>query len=159
MGLILVSFTIRDADGDKTAMPVYIPDTGLVHADVAGFADDYAALLDDCVEGVIDSINITYQHTLPGGLDSTPVANSEVQKGGLIKFGVADTPYTWSMRIPAIIPGKFVADAVDLTDADVLALITAMTAGLTPVATLVSPSNRYELDLDSTLTGVKSFRK
>jgi len=157
--MILLSFSIRDADGDVSSLPVYIDDTGLVHADVAGYADDMAVLVDAIIDGVIDSIAITYQHTLPGGLATTPVANSEVQKGGLIKLSATGTNYSHSIRVPAMTPSLFVSDAIDLADTDVLAFTNALISGLTPVTTLVKPCNKYEMDLLAVLGGVKSFRK
>lgn len=159
MGLVLVSYSITDADGDVSSMPIYIPDAGLAHADVAGFADNFAVLVDNVTDGFISAINITYQHTVPVTVNSAAVANSEVQKGALFQFSATGTPYKHSVRVPAFTPGKFSGDSVNTADADVIVFVNALAAGLTPVATLVKPSNKYEMDLASNISAVKSFRK
>lgn len=159
MALTLVSLTIRDADGDKDTVAMYIPTGSLDIADFQGFVNTVAPLVDAITDGVIESANITVGATLPGGLNDTPVAGCEVQKGGLFQLSANGTPYTHSVRVPALTPSLFTGDNINLADTAISNFTSVLVSGTTPVSTLVSPSNKYEMDLTSVKAGVKSFRK
>ena len=159
MALTLVSLGIRDADGDKDTVAMYIPTGSLDIADFQGFVDTVAPLVDAITDGVIESASITVGATLPGGLATDPVAGCEVQKGGLFQLSANGTPYTHSVRIPAMTPSLFSGDAINLSDTPVSNFTSVLVNGTTPNTSLVSPSNKYEMDLTSVKSGVKSFRK
>lgn len=159
MALTLVSFTIRDADGDKDTVAIYIPTGSLDIADFQGFVNTVAPLVDNISDGVVESAHITVGASLPGGLATDPVAGCEVEKGGLFQLAANGTNYTHSVRVPALTPSKFSGDAINLVDGDIAAFTAILTNGTTPNASLVSPSNKYEMDLTSVKSGVKSFRK
>ncbi len=158
MSLVHVGYRIADADGDTSSMSIKIPLGTLTLAELVEYAEEMAVLIDDCIDGVIQEITIQTSVSLPGGLQASPIAGCEVQKGALLSFVAAGTPYRFSVRVPAFTPAMFVANAVDGTDDDVIALLAGFTAGLDATGTQVQPCDKYENDLTSYLEGVKSFR-
>jgi hypothetical protein len=158
MSLVHVGFRIADADGDTSSMSVKVPLAALTLAELVEFAEELAVLIDDSIDGVIQEITIQTSVDLPGGLQASAVAGSEVQKGGLLSFTAADTPYRWSVRVPAMTPAKFTGNVVDDTDDDIIALIAAFEDGLDATGTTVEPCDKYENDLTAYIEGVKSFR-
>lgn len=158
MSLVHVGFRIADADGDTSSMSVQVPLGALTLAHLVEFAEELAVLIDDSIDGVIQAITVATAVSLPGGLQASPVAGSEVQKGGLLSFVAAGTPYRWSVRVPAMTPAKFTGNLVDDTDSDIAALIAAFEDGLDSSGTTVSPCDKYENDLTAYIEGVKSFR-
>lgn len=159
MSLVLFSVQVQDDDGDVDTIPVYMQQGAKTLADLTAFADELALAVDGLTDGQVTGISITINKSLPAGLASAPVANSEVQKGGLFKFKATGTPYTHSVRIPAMNPNLFVGDNVDETDTNVIAFLNLMIVGITPYSILCNPSNKYEMDLASHVVAVKSFRK
>ena len=158
MSLVHVGFRIADADGDTSSMSVKVPLGSLTLAELVEFAQELAVLVDDSIDGIIQEITIQTSVSLPGGLQASAVAGSEVQKGGLLSFTAADTPYRWSVRVPALTPSKFTGNIVDDQDSDIAALIAAFEAGLDSTGTQVQPCDKYENDLTAYIEGVKSFR-
>lgn len=159
MSLAIMSFTITDADGDTSTCVVHVPQGTLTLADLTGAMDDYAALIDGLIDGFISNMHLTLSVSVPAGLATSAVANSEVQKGALFQFSAANTPYKYSVRVPSFTPGKFSGNAVNESDQDVIDFLSAMVTGITPVATLVSPSDKYENDITAHVAARKSFRK
>ena len=116
MSLVHVGFRISDADGDTSSMSVKVPLAALTLAELVEFAQELAVLIDDSIDGIIQEITIQTSVSLPGGLQGAAVAGSEVQKGGLLSFTAAGTPYRWSVRVPALTPGKFTGITVKQGD-------------------------------------------
>ncbi len=158
MSLVHVGFRIADADGDTSSMSVKVPLAALTLAQLVEFAQELAVLIDDSIDGVIQEITVQTSVALPGGLQASAIAGSEVQKGGLLSFTAADTPYRWSIRVPSMTPAKFTGNIVDAVDTQIALLIAAFEDGLDATGTNVSPCDRYENDLVTYIEGVKSFR-
>lgn len=158
MALVHIGFRIVDDDGDTSTMSVKVPQGSLTIAELTEFAEELAVLIDDCIDGAIQQITLAISVSLPGGLQASPVANSEVQRGGLLSFSATGTPYRFSIRVPAFTPSKFAGNTVDDQDSDVTALLLAFTAGLDATGTQVQPCDKYENDLSAYIEGVKSFR-
>ena len=159
MALVQISYVIQDADGDKSALNIGIPSGTLTLAEIVGFAEDFAVLLDAVTDGLIAEMHLVIGIDVPEACKDNPVALSEVQFGGLLSFTVDGSDYRYSARIPAMQSDMFVGDIVDKTEEHVLALITAFEDGIIQGATPVEPCNRYELDLVTYIEGIKSFRR
>lgn len=153
----VVSISLTDSDGDTNSAPFYL-DTTYTLAEYEGFGQQIAALVDSTSDSKIDAINLTLSIALPGGLKANAVANSENQKGANLAFNTA-TRYKHTLRIPALTPAKFSGKSVNTSDADVTALVNAMTAGLTVSGTDMFPRDPYGNDIVSLATAVKSFRR
>jgi len=151
----IASFSIRDADGDTKSLPIYLPDT-LTLANLQSFVDDFSADLDAAIAGVIDSVSVTVAATLPGGLRTTPVAGSEVERGALLSYSVEDSSYRWSYYIPTWALAGFAGNEVVNTGV-YATLITdiASGAGSGPF----EPTDNKGGDLVAFIEGKKRFRK
>ena len=153
----LYSFTVQDADGERTAFPVYfqIDDTTTL-ADLNTGLVAYGTLLDAILDGQIVKNRLTVEFGVDSGYKGAPVAGSEIEVTGLISFNL-DAPEgkTYSNDIPAFARSKFVGNKINLTDSDVAAW-TARGISATP------PSERNDLwsgGLLSVRSGRKTFRK
>lgn len=159
MALVHIGYRIRDDDGDTSTMAIVVPLGSLTLAEIEEFSQEFASLLDEVTDGVIEALNVTIGIDLPGGLATTPVTNCEVQKGALMSFTANGTTYRYSVRVPAYTPGKFSGNEVDVTDTDFIAVRDALISGLDATGTQVQPCDKYENDLLSYIEGVKSFRR
>lgn len=159
MGIALVSIGVRDDAGSSATLPIYIEDTGLTLADVQGFADLMAGLVDDITDGVVTNIAITFNHTLPAGLKASAVADSSVQKSGLFTFELVDSKYALSVRVPAMKEAFVTSGNIDTAATEVAAFISAINSGLVPDVTLVYPTNQFGFDVSGLRKAVLTFRK
>lgn len=150
----IVSFSVRDSDGDTNSIPIYV-DTGLTVAEYQAMVTAFAPLLDTIVGSVLESASLTIDMNLPAGLKTDPVANIENQKGANLSFSAANSRYKHGMRIPGLLPTLFSGKSVNTGDADVAAFVQAILNG---EATAV-PRDRQGNDLTGLVTAVKSFRK
>lgn len=153
-----ISYSIRDADGNRASLLIPVPSATLFD-DVSDFAVELAPLVDAVIEGVIVSITATYDIALPGGLDTDPEADSNVQKSGLFSFDVTGHPRRYGIRVPALDETKFTGKEVDTVDTDIAALTSALIDGLTENTHLVAPCDAYGNDLAALFRAVKVFRK
>jgi hypothetical protein len=150
----IITFSLRDDAGKRSSVPVYVPATG-TEAQVSALADVLAEAIDNVTGAVIESISISMAHTLPAGLKAVTVADSLNGMGGLFSFDAADTPYSYSVFVPAIRPSLVTLGVIDPADTDVAAFVTAMHSGTADL----DPSDRYANDL-LLLHGVEvRFRK
>lgn len=159
MALLHIGVSIIDDDGDVSTCVIKVPQGTLTLAEMVEFGQEIATLVDAISDGKITEISLILNLQLPGGLKANPVAFSEVQKGGLFAFSANGTPYRHSVRVPALTPSLFAGNAINTADADVAAFIAAMEDGLDATGTQVQPSNKYEMDIVSLLTAVKSHRR
>jgi len=150
----IITFSLRDDAGKRASVPVYVPATG-TQAQMEALADAIAAELDAVTGAIIEGISITLAHTLPAGLKVVTVADSLNGLGGLFSFDAANTPYSYSLFVPAIRPSLVTNGVIDPADAAVAAFVTAMHSGTIDL----DPSDRYANDL-LLLHGVEvRFRK
>lgn len=154
MAVDILSYGIRDGDGQHASMPVFLP-SGLTIAQMQTFATAQAALLNAIIDGVIDSISATFSLTIPGGLNASAANGVEKQKGGLFDFQASGTKYTFGLYVPTMKPTLFDGDSVLTSDTDVAAFIASMVTGASPAL----PSDRYGNDLTALKKADKRFRK
>lgn len=154
-----IVYSIVDADGHPSTTSVRIPsDTAM--ADAVAFADDVATLLDKIIDGVITRAGISTTVTLPGGLKAAALDNCDVEVGATL-FYSAGGVLRFQHRIPTFKKTLIVAggSSINETDPDVAAFIAMMKDGLTPVATLVQPSEWRDTDIVAFTTGNQTFTK
>jgi len=133
MTLQLVTFqmTIQDADGERFSMPLY----GLFNDEVATLANliAYVTTLAEDVDTITDGqiVKVSFSMALDTGemtLKGAPVANSEIERTGLISFNLEASPYSFAIDVPAFAVSKFTGNAIDTDDVDVAALISQLQA-------------------------------
>lgn len=158
MATFNISYSLQDADGNVNSFAVKVPAGSLTLAEIEGFAQQLAPIVDDVTDAQIVDMAIGLNAALPGGLKSSPVANSNNQEGGLISFNT-DGPYKYSYRVPAWYQAGFSGAEINQSETNAAAFITAMLSGLDVSGTQVIPSDAYENDLTSVARAYKSFRK
>lgn len=159
MALFNCSYRLIDDKGKRQSFIVPVPRGVLTIADITGFMAAQAVLVDNITECLVESMAIEIGVAVPGALKDAAVANSDAEEGGNFSFGVASSGYSFGVRVPGLIQGMFVGSDIDLANAAIEAFTDSMVAGLLVGAVTVSPSNPFELDLISILSGSKSFRK
>lgn len=153
-----VSYSILDGDGDTSALAFKVPAGTLTLAQITGYAQQVATLLDVVIGGKITGLAITLEAALPGGLKASATGTSDVQEGALFSF-VNASPYIDSIRVPAWNEDLFVGKEVNTEGTGVGNFISALITGLDVSGATVAASDRYENDYTSLKSAVKSFRK
>lgn len=155
MAVYLISVAIVDATGDRKTAQVYIDPGTATLAQLTTWAQGLASVLDAVSDGAIQDINLSLSIPLPGGLDDTPVAGTDIQRGALFGFDAANTAYRHSVWVPAFADGSFSGDVVDEANAGVQ----AFEDYLTTTVNTIRASDKYGNHLNAEISGVKSFRK
>lgn len=130
MPTISIIYSFRDGKGAIATTEVQIP-TSITLANATIFAQQLALLIDPIISGIITRIGIAVSVTLPGGLNVTPNAGSDVEEGALFSFVTANN-FRKQLRIPTFNETQILSgtQAVNTADTDVAAFITAMTDGI-----------------------------
>jgi hypothetical protein len=159
MSLAQISIIVEDADGDRSSINLGVPLGSLTINQVIEFGQDMCGLVNEITDAKIVGLDVIVAADLPEGLKSVAVAYSEVQKGGLFNFSLENTPYTYSVRVPALKPSLFTGDVINAAQSDVINFISAMVDGETIGGDAVEPCNKFEFDVSAFVEGVKSFRR
>lgn len=153
MGVHLLTFTILDSAGKTKSVVVPMADTESI-TDIQTFVTNHAALLDAVIGGVIQSAQVQYALTLPGGLNATPADDMPVSRGGLFAFSATGTAYRKSIYVPTVL-ASLISNDGDIPNAGATATwITDLLSG-----TEISPTDNYENVLASFLSGSRVNRK
>lgn len=154
-----VVFSIQDDDGHMSQTSVRVPSDTLA-ADATAFADDVATLLDAVIDGVITRIGISEIVALPGGLKTAALDSCDVEVGASLFYNAAGG-LVFRHRIPTWKRSLIVTDGSDILigDTDVDAFIAMMVSGITPIATLVEPSEWRDADITAFSVGSQTFTK
>jgi len=154
-----LSLTLEDEEGKKSVVSLHLPG-GTLQADAEAFASAFALLLDVLTGAKITRIALALIVTLPGGLKANALLESEVEIGA--RFGFIDAQaFRTSVRVPSFLQSLLVVGSnnVDQEQVDVAAFMSAITEGLTPIATLVQPSTNRGDDIVSLSTAIEAFTK
>jgi len=132
MATINVIHTINflDDKGSRASLPIYahIDDSATLPLLLAGMSA-MASAVDKVTEAQILSHSITLLGVNPVGLKAAPVANSDVEEGALFSYSLNGLPNkSWGYEIPAFVQGYFIDKEVNLTEQDVIDMITQFTA-------------------------------
>lgn len=149
MGIFSVLYGIRDSKGATSNTEIKVPDSfNLIQ--ITGFATQMAALIDDLIGGQLTRIGVVLAIDLPGGLKTEPNADSDVEEGARFQFNTVGGFFT-GFRLPTFLEDFIPSNtkSVDTTEAEVAALIAAMTAGLDVSGTDVTPCDAREADVTS----------
>ncbi len=154
-----VVFSLKDADGHQSTTSIRIP-SGTDHADALAFASDVATLLDKVIDGVITRVGISSIVTLPGGLKSAVLDNADVEVGATLIYDAVGG-FLFRHRIPTWKKSliNVGGNTIKQGDGDVDAFVAMMKDGITPIATLVQPSEHREADITELSSGVQTFTK
>jgi hypothetical protein len=153
----VVTFGIRDSKGKRSTVPVFFPTTFTV-ADLQAFVNAFAPNLNSVIEGVIEGASLQLEMTLPGGLRTDPVANSDIEEGGNFAF-TTPSRYKHTLRIPALSQALFSGESVTVVGNDLETLLQQMTGGVDNSGTQVIPTNGHAEDLIALAASKKTFRR
>jgi len=121
--------TIEDGKGVKSDMLINIP-TSTTVANATAFIGDLLPAIDALISGRIVRAGLCYAIALPGGLDPSANALSDVEEGAKFSF-VSTAPFKTSFRIPTFNETLILSGTkqVDVTDTDVDALVDLIVTG------------------------------
>lgn len=125
-----VMYSIQDEKGKTSTTEINMP-TATTFTDASIMAGEMALLVDAMITGQITRIGIVATVDLPVTLKAAPLANSDVEEGARFQFRTINGFFS-GLRLPTFDEAAIVAGskAVDLTDGDVTAFVTAMVDGL-----------------------------
>ena len=139
-------------------MRISFPDTATT-ADLAVFGQEFALLLQDCLDGAIEAISISRDVALPSGLRLSPNPNTDVEEGALFVWGSLNG-FTTKFRIPTFSESLISPNSINVAQgaAPVSALATAIIAGL-PSAPTADPSTISGDDIVLLRSATESFQR
>jgi len=153
------SATILDAMGVTATSVAYLQaDSTGTGASLVGAAQTWATDLDAVTAGKITELRVTILAALPGGLKANPVAGSEVEKTGVLNFTADESPHRFGFIIPAIKAGAIAAGRIDLSNADVRALVNLLTAA-TGTTQYANAANQIITGFADALLSFRKHRK
>lgn len=125
-----IMYSIQDEKGRTSTTEFNVP-TATSYDDVRIMAAQMAELIDPMINGAIIRIGIVDTVDLPVALSAAPAAGSDVEEGARFQFRTVNGFYS-AMRLATFDESRIVAGstAVDQTDGDAAAFITAMTDGI-----------------------------
>lgn len=138
-------YTIRDRKNKTSTMCVYLkfdyPDipAQLDLSNAITIAQHVAGLIDAMISGAIVNINLNQSVSLPVGIKTMATSTADVEEKAIFKFSGAFAEST--ITIPTFKDSLIIdgSDAVDQTDADVVAFIFDMIDGS------LSPLDNYDI--------------
>lgn len=156
----LLSFTVRDFDGDRHTIQVFVDD-GWTLAQYTSYAQELATRVDNVTSGVIEDIRLGVGIAKPGGIATNPIAGEENQRGALLNFATTGR-YTHSVRVPAVPATMFVGKDFDVPAASPQESLIEMLggAGFDPgTGSAEVAQNGHDEAYTSYVKGTKSHRK
>jgi len=150
----LLSVRLVDVYGKAGHVNIFVPSATTL-AQVQAYYDTVALTLDAITGAKIDSATVALALVNPGGLKAAAIADQPIQWGANWGFDVLNTPYRWTMHVPAILSSLVTGEDINRADADVVAFEADLVTGDGTVA----PTGRDGGDLVSVLDAKVSFRK
>lgn len=155
----IITYSIQDDNNGQKSLPIYFSRSALTLADIQAAANAYTPLLDAVIDGVITGVSTTLDLTLAGGIKSTPVASSQVERGALLTYNASGTAYSFSQSVPAWKGSLFNIDSPIVASGAGLAFVNAIVSGAGTTGSEVGPTDKYLNDLIALRKAVKNFRK
>lgn len=153
----VASFSIRDAKGKRSTVPIFFPTTFTVE-DVQAWITAAAPNLNNIVDGVIEGVTLQLDMTLPGGLRTDPVVNSDIEEGANFSF-TTPSRYKHTLRVPCMAQAFLQGESVLTVGNDVETFIGQVTGGVDNGGTQVIPTNGHAEDLIALAAAKKTFRR
>jgi hypothetical protein len=150
----LVSVRVVDDSGRSGNVNVFLP-AATTLAQAQTWFNSFAAALDAITGAKLDSASIALALSLPGSLKASALADHPIQWGANWGFDIANTPYRWTMHIPAVDQGIVSGDEIDRAPA----YVTTFEGLLVTGDGTVTPTGRDGGDIAAVLDAVVAFRK
>lgn len=156
-----VRFDFVDQKGKKSNTKIHIP-TGFTIAQMVEFAQGAAQLFLNASTGELTGASIVLDTPLGSlGLDVTPSSVSKVARKLYLGFSTAVNGFFGKTLLPTLSESLVIAgtDAVDQTNVDVAALISAIEDGIVVVGGTMTFTNHRGMDIVSTTAAREQFRR
>lgn len=150
----LISVRIIDDGGKVGTCVIPVPAASTV-AQMQAYVNTMLPNLDTVTGGKIDAVSVSLALELPGGLKANANVDSPINWGINFAFDAANTPYSHTIRVPALDVGLVTAGVLDISPAFVQNWIGNIVTGDGTVA----PTDRYGNDLTALLAAADTFRK
>lgn len=148
----VLSYSLLDSVNKRTSIRVHLPAAATV-AQLQAFSDDFAAAIDGTTGCRVESALVTIPITLPGTLKAGADVDTVRQIGANLNYDAANTNYSFTLRIPGILPALREGDVVLSSDA----LIQAVTTLLEDGDGTLSPVDEYGNDITQLNGAAMSF--
>jgi hypothetical protein len=156
--VVNVAFRIRDSEDQKSSVAFRFLLGSMTITDVGLAVDALTQLVEDVIAGVIEAASWSINHTLIGGLKTTPSEDCDIQKGAMLAFSATGTAYRHSIRIPTWLAAYIDGDEILDNETDPAALVTWLTDGALYNAHQCDPCDQRGADLAAYLGGGESIR-
>lgn len=150
----LISVRLVDDAGAVGNVVVPVPAAATL-AQMQAYVNTMLPNLDTVTGAKIDRAGVSVSLNLPGGLKAAAIADHPIQWGINFSFDAADTPYAYTIRVPALDQGLVTDGNLDISPAFVQNWIGDIVTGDGTVA----PTDRYGNDLTALLAAADTFRK
>lgn len=153
----IFSFTIEDAKGVKATHNIFTSYDGATTT-VNGLItalNTYGGVLDAITDGQIIDTRLIIPLAPDGAWKTAPVAGSNVEQTGLFNFSQAGSKYKQGEDVPAISASVLVGGRINLTNADIISWLSALTGGLGTVGVV----SKFANDLVALVDALVTFRK
>lgn len=157
---VKIIYTLKDNKGKLATCEIKVP-TGLTVANYVEFATEMGTLVVNMTIGQIVNVGIAITVDIDPGWPVSPGLTSDVEEKAAFQYMAAGNWRT-GVNLPTLSELLVVdgSDALDLTDADVIAFNDAMTDGiLLPVGAItVQPTDARENDIEALVFARERFR-
>jgi len=154
-----LSLQILDSLGVVASAPYYMEFSDAdALSDINTALEAYVSAVDGVTAGQIVAASLVVSVPLPGGIKATPVAGSEVERGGLFNFSQENIKYKFGILIPAIKSTLIVNGKINLADALVTTFLNLQTA-IGGFAVPVSTAANVFIALKDALVTFRKHRK
>jgi hypothetical protein len=152
---MIVEYQIEDDNGLVAPITIYaLVDTSKTIAELQTELDIWTPLIAAVTDGAQKQLNVTLHMSVNAG-NANPVAESNIQEGGLLTFNQANIKYPDSIFIPAFKDSLAVQGKIDNTG-DTAALVTVLS---TSPHGGVSVTSKFLNVYASFLRGRTTFRR
>lgn len=151
-----LSLTVVDELGTEASTVAYLMvDPTEPLAALAATAQAWATAIDGVIGGQITKVSAVLLPGLPAGLKVAPAAGSRVEQTAVINFKDATSGHRFGMAIPSYADAKILLGKVNLSDAQVQAVVQLITT-VTGTAAFSTPAR---LVITAAVDAILSFRK
>lgn len=150
----LISVSLLDDKGATTTTQIFVP-SGLTLLQIEALADAAMDALDNVTGAQITAATVQFALTVPGTVKGAPLADHFNNQGVNMGFDCANTPYRFTLRVPAVRDSLVASGQLNTADPAVQTLITTLTGGIDPAF----PSDRYGNDVAAFIAAALTFRK
>lgn len=153
----LISFSIKDALGVETSLPLYFEAADTVTlAQIQADAHIAQDNLDSIIDGQIISNEVKLNMSLDtANIKTSPVSTAEVERNALFNYSQANYKYKQGFAVPTIADAVIAFGKVDLSNSAVLTFVNMLINSLT----YIKFTSKFLQSLLALLDVVISFRK